>query len=62
MKESLENRFEDGVINIVQTFCGVKEIGIMVMTRTRTMCIIKIRDFKKFVSTSLPGKPLNGIS
>jgi len=30
-KESLENRSEDGVINVMQTFCGLKEIGIMVM-------------------------------
>ena len=31
LKELLENWCEDGVINIVQTFCGLKEIGIMVM-------------------------------
>jgi len=31
LKESLENWSKDGVINIVQTFCGLKEIRIMVM-------------------------------
>jgi len=31
LKESLENWSEDGVINVMQTFCGLKEIGIMVM-------------------------------
>jgi len=31
LKESLENWSEDGVINVVKTFCGLKEIGIMVM-------------------------------
>jgi len=31
LKESLENWFEDEVINVVQSFCGLKEIGIMVM-------------------------------
>ena len=30
-KESLENWSEDGITNVVQTFCGLKEIGIMVM-------------------------------
>ena len=25
-------------------------------------CVIKIRDYKNFASTFLPGKPLNGIS
>jgi len=31
LKELLENWSEDGVINVVQTFCGLKEVGIMVM-------------------------------
>jgi len=31
LKESLENQSEDGVINVTQTFCNLKEIGIMVM-------------------------------
>ena len=31
LKKSLENRSKDGVINVMQTFCGLKAIGIMVM-------------------------------
>jgi len=30
LKELLENWSEDGVINIVQTFCNLKEIGTVV--------------------------------
>ena len=29
--EPLDNQCEDGVTNVVQTFCSLKEIGIMVM-------------------------------
>ena len=29
--ESLENRSEDGVTNLVQTFCDLKDIGVLVM-------------------------------
>ena len=31
LKELLKNQSEDGVTNIVQTFCGLKEIRIMKM-------------------------------
>ena len=31
LKKSLENQFENRVTNIVQPFCGLKEIGVMVM-------------------------------
>jgi len=30
-KELLDNRFKDGVNNAMQTFCGLKEIRIMVI-------------------------------
>ena len=36
MKESLENWSEDGVTNIVQTFCGLKQIRIMVYYIAKT--------------------------
>ena len=31
LKETLENHSEDGATNVMQTFCGLKEIGMMVM-------------------------------
>jgi len=31
LKESFENQSEDGVTNVMQTCCGLKEIGMMVM-------------------------------
>jgi len=31
LKESLKYQSEDRITNVVQTFCGLKEIGIMVM-------------------------------
>jgi len=31
LQESLENWSEDGITNVVQIFCGLKEIGIMMM-------------------------------
>jgi len=60
-KESLENQCEDGVTHAVQSFCGLKEIGIMVMEfkNACNTCIIKFHDF---AFTSLPGKPLKGMS
>ena len=66
IEESLENQSEDWVTNIVQTFCGLKEIGIAnghgVMMKMPTMyktCLIEIHDF---AFTSLPDKLLLGIS
>jgi len=41
LKEPLENQYEDGVSNVMQTFCGLKEIGINgqgVMAKMPTMC------------------------
>ena len=31
LKESLKNQSEDGVIDVVPTFCGLKEIRVMFM-------------------------------
>ena len=45
----------------MQTFCGLKEIEVMVMELWQKcqLCVVEIHDFKKNAFISLPGKPRN---
>ena len=59
----LENPSEDGVTNVVQTFCGLKEIGIIghgVMAKMPTMSYNIRRPSLDYPVTQLM-EPTNGL-